>query len=59
MFGFGHWEIVAVVLVALLIFGTRIPKIARSIGKSIVSFKQGLRDVDVRGPLDCAEERKP
>jgi len=45
MFGMpGHWEIIAIVVVALLIFGPRIPKIARGIGKSIVSFRQGLQD---------------
>lgn len=31
--------------VALLIFGRRLPDVARSIGKSIVEFKRGLRDV--------------
>ena len=42
----GHWEWVVVLLVALLLFGRRLPAVARSMGKSIVEFKKGLRDVE-------------
>lgn len=42
----GGPEWIVILLVALLIFGRRLPDIARSIGKSIVSFKKGLRDMD-------------
>ena len=38
-------EMVVIGGVALLIFGRRLPDVARSIGKSIVEFKRGLRDV--------------
>lgn len=41
----GTWEIVAIVAVALLLFGSRLPQIARSVGKSIVEFKKGVKDV--------------
>lgn len=37
-----EWLIVA--LVALLLFGSRLPKVARSLGSTITSFKRGLRD---------------
>lgn len=46
MFGFpagSEWIIIGGF--ALLIFGRRLPDVARSIGKSIVEFKKGLRDV--------------
>lgn len=52
MFGLGHWELLLVLFVALLIFGKRLPSVARSVGRSILSFKQGLREVDVRSDLD-------
>ena len=42
---FQHWEIIVIVLVALLLFGSQLPKIARSAGKSIVEFKKGVKDV--------------
>ena len=38
-----EWAIIGVV--ALLIFGRRLPEVARSVGKSIVEFKRGIRDV--------------
>ena len=47
MFGLGPLEIGVIILVAFLIFGTRLPKIALGIGKSIVNFKKGLREVTI------------
>lgn len=46
MFGLpGGVEWVVIGVVALLVFGRRLPDVARSVGKSIVEFKKGLRDV--------------
>ena len=41
----GLTEMIVIGAVALLIFGRRLPDVARSVGKSIVEFKKGLRDV--------------
>lgn len=42
---FGHWEILAVALVALLLFGgKKLPELARGLGKSITNFKSGLHE---------------
>ncbi len=41
----GGWELVLILIVALLLFGKRLPDVARSFGKSIVEFKKGIRDV--------------
>jgi len=41
----GSWEWIIIVIIALLIFGRRLPDVARSVGKSIVEFKKGIRDV--------------
>lgn len=43
-FGLGTWELVAVVVVVLLLFGHRIPGMARSLGSGITEFKKGLKD---------------
>lgn len=31
--------------IALLVFGKRLPEVARSLGKGIVEFKKGLKDI--------------
>ncbi|MCP4537793.1 MAG: twin-arginine translocase TatA/TatE family subunit [Chloroflexi bacterium] len=40
----GQWELMVVALVALLIFGRKLPKMARGIGASISEFKKGLHE---------------
>jgi sec-independent protein translocase protein TatA len=44
MFGIGTTEMVIFGLVLLLLFGSRLPKAMRSLGRSVVSFKEGLND---------------
>lgn len=52
--GFGYGEVLIILLALLLIFGPRLPQVARALGKSFSSFKKGLRDVedDIRTGLD-------
>ena len=46
MFGMGHWEILILFLVILLIFGAkRIPEMAQGLGKGIKEFRKAMRDV--------------
>lgn len=49
MFGFigiSHWEILLVLGIFLLLFGNRIPGIARSLGTSITEFKKGAKGIE-------------
>ena len=43
----GTWEIVAIVLVVLLLFGgKKIPEFMKGLGKGVKSFKQGMNEVE-------------
>jgi sec-independent protein translocase protein TatA len=44
VFGLGIWEILLLVAVVLLLFGTkRIPALVRALGEGISNFRRGLR----------------
>lgn len=58
MFAFGMpggWEWIAIVVVVLLLFGHRIPGMARSLGSGITEFKRGLRDGNQKSELPPGE----
>ncbi|TET32636.1 MAG: twin-arginine translocase TatA/TatE family subunit [Planctomycetota bacterium] len=49
-FTLGWAEILLILIVLLLLFGTsRLPKLGRSVGKTIVEFKQGMADAKAIG----------
>ena len=53
MFGIGFSELLVVMVIALFLFGNRLPQVARSLGKSLTEFRKEVRHLDeeVRGPV--------
>ena len=43
MFGLGPMELLIVAGIVLLLFGSRLPKVMRSLGEGIVEFKRGVQ----------------
>ena len=42
----GIWEILAILVVVLLVFGPRrLPEMAKGIGQSVREFRKGIRDI--------------
>ena len=60
MFGMGHWEILIIFVVILLIFGAeRIPEMAQGLGKGIREFRTAMRDVQEEIDINPPEPTAP
>ncbi len=42
----GGWEWLIILIVALLIFGKRLPEVMKSLGRGIVEFKKGVKGIE-------------
>jgi sec-independent protein translocase protein TatA len=46
MFGLSPVELIVIGSIAVLLFGSRLPNVARSMGKSVTEFKKGIRGIE-------------
>ena len=47
MFGLGHWELLIILAIVLIIFGAgKLPQIGAGIGQGIRNFKKGVTEVE-------------
>jgi len=48
MFGFGHWELLIILVIALIIFGAgKLPEIGSGFGNAIRNFKKSVTKVEI------------
>jgi sec-independent protein translocase protein TatA len=45
MFGVGWTEMMILGVIGLLLFGKRLPEVARNLGKGMMEFKRGMYDI--------------
>jgi len=59
MFGVGDVELFFLALVALLLFGNKLPSIMRSAGKSVAQLKRGMDEMreQVRKSVEEADKK--
>ncbi len=58
--GIGTNELLILGVIAILLFGTRLPAIARSFGQSVTEFKKGMKEIkeDVGEDQDSTKSDK-
>jgi len=55
----GPLELLLILLALVLLFGKRLPEIARGLGRSLTEFKKGLKETkeDIEKSTDIGEEQ--
>ncbi len=55
---FGHWEVIVIVLVVVLIFGgKRIPELFKGMGQGMKEFKKAVRDEEDEKGKNKSEDK--
>ncbi|OHB52788.1 MAG: preprotein translocase subunit TatA [Planctomycetes bacterium GWF2_42_9] len=57
----GWPEILVILVIALILFGRRLPEVARSLGKSLTEFKKGMNETqdEIEKKVNDNDQPKP
>jgi sec-independent protein translocase protein TatA len=55
----GGWEWFVILGIMLLLFGRRLPEIAKGVGRSIVEFKKGIKGVEDEIEEESSKPKPP
>ena len=56
----GHWEVLIVLFIILLLFGgKKLPELSRALGKSLHEFKRGREELDKATDKKSGEDEGP
>ncbi len=58
-FNLGMGEMIVILVVALLVFGSRLPEVGRSLGRGLVEFKKGLQGTAADLMSEDEAEKEP
>jgi sec-independent protein translocase protein TatA len=58
-FNLGLGEVIVVLVVALLVFGKRLPEVGRSLGRGLVEFKEGLKGAAAEMMSEKEPDKEP
>jgi sec-independent protein translocase protein TatA len=50
------WTLLILLAIVLLLFGSRLPSVARSFGQSITEFKKGMRELEDHSNEDSSKK---
>lgn len=59
MFGLSPFELMMVLVVAVLLFGAKLPEVARSLGSSYHQLKRGMSDIQGQFRVAEMEVKRP
>ena len=55
MMGISLWKLLIILLIVLLLFSSRLPSLARSLGQSITEFKKGIKELENQSDSEKSE----
>lgn len=55
----GGWEWFIIAGIGLLLFGRRLPEVGRSLGRSIVEFRKGIKGIEDEIEKESSKDSKP